>query len=333
MVYEAAAHHYNAAMAKRDYYELLGISRSATKKQIKSAYRKLARKYHPDVNKSPDAADNFKEATEAYEVLSDANKRPLYDQFGHAGMTGQGYAGPGAGAYGRSPGGFGVNINDIFSGRSTGFMGMSLDDILNALRGRPARSRRPRAAEVRGRDLEYEITLDFLQAINGATTTVRIAQDGRGKSAPTETIAVKIPPGVRDGQRIRLRGKGEAGRGGSGDLYIITRIGKHPYFRREGNDIYVDLPISITEAALGTKVDLPTIDGMTTVTIPPGTSSARKLRLKGKGTVGPRGGARGDQYVVIKIVAPQKLSGRHKELLEELQGIDKGDPRAGLPWK
>jgi len=148
-----------------------------------------------------------------------------------------------------------------------------------------------------------------------------------------ETIEVKIPPGVRDGQRIRLRGKGEIGPGGNGNLYIITRIRKHPYFRRKGNDIYIDLPISITEAALGTKVDLPTIDGMTTVTIPPGTSSSRKLRLKGKGTVGPRGGARGDQYVVIKIVAPQKLSDRHMGLLRELHSIDKGDPRAGVPWK
>ncbi len=320
-------------MAGRDYYEILGISRSATKAQIKSAYRKLARKYHPDVNKSPGTTEKFKEATAAYEVLSDPSKRPLYDQFGHAGLTGQGQTAPGAGAYGRSPGGFAVNINDIFGGGSSGFVGMSLDDILNALRGRSRRSRRPRAAVPRGRDMEYEITLDFLQAINGATTTVRIAQDGRGKSARVETIEVKIPPGVQDAQRIRLRGKGETSPGGSGDLYIITRIRKHPYFRRKGNDIYVDLPISTTEAALGTKVDLPTIDGMTTVTIPPGTSSSRKLRLKGKGTVGPRGGARGDQYVIIKIVAPQKLSGPHMELLRKLQNIDKSDPRAGLPWK
>ena len=320
-------------MAKRDYYEILGAGRGATEAQIKSAYRKLARKYHPDVNKSTGATDRFKEATEAYEVLSDPKKRPLYDQFGHAGVTQQASAAPGAGAYGRGAGGFGVNIEDIFGGGSSGFVGMSLDEILNALRRGAARSRRARPAEPRGRDMEYEITLDFLQGINGATTTVRIQRDARAKSARTETIEVKIPPGVRDGQRIRLRGKGHIAPGGSGDLYIITRIRDHPYFHRKGNDIYLDLPISITEAALGAKVDLPTIDGMTTVTIPAGTCGSRKLRLKGKGAAGPRGGARGDQYVVIKIVPPQKLSDRQVELLRELQSTDGTDPRAHLPWK
>ena len=319
-------------MAKRDYYEVLGIGRGAGDDQIKSAYRKLARKYHPDVNKSAGASDKFKEATEAYEILSDPKKRNIYDQFGHAGLSGQAYASPGA--YGPGPGGFGVNIEDIFGAGSSGFMGMSLDDILNALRGRAGRTRRARAAKPRGRDMEYEITLDFLQAINGATTTVSVRRgSGQAKSGQMETIEVKIPPGVRDGQRIRLRGKGEAGLGGNGDLYIITRIRRHPYFRREGNDIYLDLPISITEAALGAKVDLPTIDGMTTVTIPPGTCSSRKLRLKGKGTAGPRGGARGDQYVVIKIAPPQKPSARQAELLRELQSIDESDPRADVPWK
>ncbi len=319
-------------MAKRDYYEVMGIGRGASESQIKSTYRKLARKYHPDVNKSAGASDKFKEATEAYEVLSDAKKRKIYDQFGHAGLSGQAHADPGD--YGPGPGGFSVNIEDIFGAGSSGFVGMSLDDILNALRGRAGRARRARAAKRRGRDMEYEITLDFLQAINGTVTTVRARRgDGRAKSGRMETIEVKIPPGVRDGQRIRLRGKGETAPGGNGDLFIITRIGEHPYFRREGNDIYLDLPISVTEAALGAKVDLPTIDGMTTVTIPPGTCSSRKLRLKGKGTAGPKGGARGDQYVVIKIVPAQKPSARQAELLRELQSIDKSDPRADLPWK
>ena len=316
-------------MAKRDYYDILGVSRQATAAQIKSAYRKLARKYHPDVNKSAGATDKFKEATEAYDVLSDPKKRKVYDQFGHAGLSGQAHAGPGA--YGPGPGGFGVNIEDIFGAGSSGFVGMSLDDILNALHGRAGQAR---AAKTCGRDMEYEITLDFLQAINGAATTIRVQRGGdRAGLGRMETLEVKIPPGVRDGQRIRLRGKGQIAPGGNGDLYIVTRIRQHPYFRREGNDIYIDLPISITEAALGAKVDVPTIDGMTTVKIPAGTGGSRRLRLRGKGAAKPGGGGRGDQYVVIKIVPPQKLSDRQTELLRELQSIDQTDLRRSAPWK
>lgn len=316
---------------KRDYYKVLGVAKDATAAQIKAAFRKLARKYHPDVNKSPDSEQKFKEATEAYEVLSDAKRRKLYDQFGHmgpgqAGMGGRGPCGAG--------GGFGVNFEDIFAGQSTGrggFMGMSLDDILQSLGGRRPGATRQSASKRRGGDLEYEINIDFLQAINGTTTTVGIRRQDQRRGLRTETIEVKIPPGVGNNQRIRVRGKGGDGPGGSGDLYIIVHVKPHPYFTRRANDIYVELPISITESALGTTVDVPTIDGMTAVKVPRGTGSSKKLRLKGKGV--SAGSTRGDQYVVIKVVAPQKLSDRQKKLLDELHGIDNTDPRSKVKWK
>ena len=321
-------------MAKRDYYEVLSVPRNATAAQIKSAYRKLARQYHPDVNKSPDAHANFTEATEAYEVLSDAKKRKMYDRFGHAGAPGFG----GAGGRGEprvhtDAGEGGFDFSEIFGGQDVGggFTGMSLDDILAALgrsrsTGKGRRSTRTR----KGADMEYRITLDFLQAVRGLTTTIRIHSEGpEGK---TEVIDVKIPPGVAEGQKIRVRGKGQAGSGGAGDLYILTHITKHPYFTREGADIYVEVPISITEAALGAKVAVPTIDGMTTVTIPPGTNGAQKLRLKGKG-VGSAGDRRGDQYVVIRIVVPNEISETGRQLLESFSEVDKFDPRANVPWK
>lgn len=321
-------------MAKRDYYEVLSVPRNATTAQIKSAYRKLARQYHPDVNKSPDAHANFTEATEAYEVLSDSKKRKMYDRFGHAGAPGFGGAGGRGGprVY-TGAGKGGSDFSEIFGGPDVGggFVGMSLDDILAALgRGRSTGKGRRSTRMRKGADMEYPITLDFLQAVRGVTTTVRIRSEGpEGK---TETIDLKIPPGVAEGQKIRVRGKGQAGPGGAGDLYILTHITKHPYFTRKGADMYVDVPISITEAALGAKVAVPTIDGMTTVTIPPGTNGAQKLRLKGKG-VGSAGDPRGDQYVVIRIVVPNEISERGRQLLESFSEAEKFDPRANVPWK
>ncbi|MHC4562587.1 MAG: DnaJ C-terminal domain-containing protein [Planctomycetota bacterium] len=322
-------------MAKRDFYDILGVSRDASAGQIKSAYRKLAREYHPDVNKASDASEKFTEATEAYEVLSDSKKRKLYDQFGHAGLGGAAGPGPagarvythaaGAGARGR-----GFNVSDFFEG-SSGFMGMSLDEILQSLGGgRTARKARGRRRPAKGADLEYPVTLDFLQAVKGVKTTIRIQREGGGTDA-TETIEVKIPAGVREGQKVRIRGKGQAApRGQAGDLYIIVHITPHAYFRREGADVIVEAPVSITEAALGAKVDVPTIDGMTTVTIPPGTSGSQKLRLKGKGIAA--GNGRGDQYVVLKIVVPKALSPQAQELLEKLAQVDDSDPRKDAPW-
>jgi len=319
-------------MGKRDYYEVLGVGRSATTSQIKSAYRKLARRYHPDVNKSSDAQAKFTEATEAYEVLSDAEKRKRYDQFGHAGLAG-GFGGPGgpqAYSYQTGPGQAGFDFADLFG--QSGFAGMSLDEILGALGGgRAARRTRRRPERTQGPDLEYPVTLDFLQAARGVKTTIRIRREGGPNAGKPETIEVKIPAGVRDGQKIRLRGKGQAGAGGAGDLFIVIHIQPHPYFQRQARDVLVDVPVSVTEASLGAKVDVPTIDGMTTVTVPPGSSSGRKLRLRGKGMT--NGNARGDQYVRIRIVVPAELSQRGRELLEELQRTDPADPRATAPWQ
>ena len=327
-------------MGKRDYYEVLGVSRGASGDQIRSAYRKLARKHHPDVNKAADAAQKFKEATEAYEVLSDAEKRKMYDQFGHAGMGGFGAVGAGAGRGGRSytwtggggaAGGFG-GFEDLFGGGGGhGFMGMSLEELMAALGGggRAGGRRRGReAAHPAGTDVTYDLGVDFLQAVSGTTATIRLQrEDGQ-----SETINVKIPPGVKEGSRIRVRGKGAVGPGGAGDLYIAVHVREHPYFRREDNDIYVELPVSITEACLGAKVDVPTLEGTMTVTVPPGTASHRKLRLRGKG-VKPPAGERGDQYVVIRVVPPERVSEEAGDLLRKLQQVQPYDPRARAPWK
>lgn len=322
-------------MAKRDYYDILGVRRDASADQIKSAYRKLARKYHPDVNKAPDAVEKFKEATEAYEVLSDPQKRGLYDQFGHAGPpqgpfggagSPRGQRGQGPFTYtwnSQGPRGEGVgNFEDIFGGAG-GMSGMSLEEILGMLGGGGSRKSRRRGPAPRGQDIEYSVALDFLQAAAGTTATIRLQRGGR-----IETIDVKIPPGVHDGSRIRLRGQGQDG----GDLYIVTQVREHPYFRREGDDIYVDLPISVSEAALGAKVDVPTLEGTASVAIPPLSSSGMKLRLRGKGVAAP-GRDHGDQYVVLKIVLPKKISSRGEQLLREFGEAEKFDPRANAPWK
>jgi DnaJ-class molecular chaperone len=325
-------------MAKRDYYDVLGVKRGAPADEIRSAYRKLARKYHPDANKAPGAAEKFREATEAYDVLSDAEKRKAYDQYGHAGPgAGFGAGYPGAGPAGRGGQGVTFDFGDIFGGGGrgggSGFAGMSLDDILQALGGgqRRGRRREPRGPQ-RGSDSETHVTLDFLQAVRGTSTRIRISRQAPDESTRQETIEVKIPPGVKDGSRIRVRGKGGLGEGPPGDLYIVVDVRPHEYFRREGDDIYVSVPISITEAALGAKVDVPTLDGTSTVTVPPGTGSGRKLRLRGKGV--PRGQVQaGDLYVVIQIAPPPSLGEREKQLLAELHGLLAHDPRANCPWR
>ena len=316
-------------MAKRDYYDVLGVGRDATDEQIRAAYRKLARKYHPDVNKAGDASDKFKEATEAYEVLSSPEKRKLFDQFGHAGMRAG--AAPGGGGwpgYSRDTG-FSVNMEDLFGGPGGGhgFLRMSLDEILKALRG--GRGRPGRSGARKGGDLEHRVTLDFMQAAGGTTVTLRFQPEGGAKA---ETIDVKIPAGVREGSKVRVKGKGSPGPGGRGDLYIVTHVRPHPYFRSEGRDIYVDVPISIVEAALGAKVDVPTIDGLTTMTIPPGVSSSQRLRLRGKGIAAADGRGRGDQYVVVKIVAPREVSARGSEILRQFESVEKPNPRGDVPW-
>ena len=317
-------------MAKRDYYEILGVGRTASDAEIKRSYRKLARKYHPDVNKDAGATDKFKEATEAYEVLSDGKKRRMYDEFGHAGGPRMSGGGPGG------PGGMG-GFQDFFSGAASGgagggggFMGMGLDDILQVLRGKMSGSHKRRAKREPNADIEQRVTLEFLQAALGTTVPIRIYR-GEGDSRRTEVVEVRIPPGVRDGSKIRAKGQGSPRRGGKGDLYIIVSVRPHPFFTVSGKDVTVEVPISVTEASLGAKIDVPTIDGMTTVTVPPGTSSGQRLRLREKG-VADRSG-RGDQFVLIKIATDKNISDKGRKLLEEFQAAEKFDPRKDAPWR
>jgi DnaJ-class molecular chaperone len=337
-------------MAKRDYYDILGVARGASADEIKKAHRKLVRKYHPDVNKdNKDAEEKFKEAQEAYDVLSDETKRRNYDQFGHAGVgmggapggggdpfeafrRAQGQGGGGGGRY-TYRGGPGVTVEDFDFGGGGGAGGADFGDIFEQIfgsRGPAGRAgagarARPQPQPQRGSDVEHPVTLTFEQAARGTTLPLQINRDGQ-----LETIDVKIPAGVKDGSRVRIRGKGQQSNGEPGDLYIITRVLEHPYFRRDGLDILLDLPLSLYEALLGTKVEVPTLEGPVTLTIPPGTSSAAKLRIKGRGI--HRGEERGDQFVITKIVAPKNLDDDDKVTIEQLQRKHPLTPRTGPPW-
>jgi DnaJ-class molecular chaperone len=344
-------------MAKRDYYEILGVPRSASADEIKKAHRKLVRKYHPDVNKdNKQAEERFKEVQEAYDVLSEPGKRRNYDQFGHAGVGAGGPGGPaGAGGAGdvweafrraqQGAGGArggrghawrpgpGVSVEDFEGAGDFG-------DIFEQLFGAGGRSGRAGAGAAgagprmrptppRGSDVEHPVTLTFAQAARGTTLPLQINRDGK-----IETIDIKIPAGVKDGSRVRIKGKGQESTGGeAGDLYIMTRVHDHPYFKRDGLDILLDVPISLYEALLGTKIDVPTLEGPVTLTVPPGTSSGSKLRIKGRGI--ERGGAppeRGDQFVVIKIIVPKNLDEQEKELLHKLQEKHPINARADVHW-
>jgi DnaJ-class molecular chaperone len=329
-------------MAKRDYYDVLGVTKSASADEIKKAHRKLALKYHPDRNKNnKEAEERFKEIQEAYDVLSDPTKKQNYDQFGHAGVGAGGPAGDPYEAFrraqaGRGGGGRttwraspGVQVEDFDPSQ----MGGDFSDLFEqffggrggAATGRGGARGRSRPAP-RGQDVEHEVTLTFSQAARGTTLPLQITR-GPGQS---ETIEVKIPPGVKEGSRIRLKGRGEQTGGEPGDLFIITRVQPHPYFRRENLDIYVDVPVSVYEALLGGRVEVPTLDGPVTVTIPAGASSGSKLRIKGRGV--ERGGEKGDEYAVLKVVVPKNLDDEDKKLVEKLQAKHPLEARADVKW-
>ena len=410
------------ATQTKDYYGALGVKKTATTEEIRKAFRKMARKYHPDVNPGDKKAEEkFKEISEANDVLSDPKKRKIYDQVGFYSdnidpATAEAYArgggsGYGAGGFGGFPGGGaqyrtsrggqevpidfeGFDFSDMFGGGAGRAQGPGaggaggFKDIFGSMFG-GGRGRAPAGPEP-GTDLEYQVNVGFWQAIQGAVLKLNIARTdvcgnchgngfiqtndtcpqckgtgqvtqsanrmkfnttcprcggsgkdrtvcnvchGEGVVHRTDPIEVRIKPGTRDGQRIRIPGKGNAGaHGGSpGDLYIIIRAGEHPVFRREGDDIYMTVPVEAWEAALGAKIEVPTIDGRAQLKVPPGTQSGQKLRLREKGVPSAtKDGHRGDQIVEIKIVVPEARDLKARELWQELAKLNPEDPRKEL---
>ncbi|HWE03118.1 MAG TPA: J domain-containing protein [Tepidisphaeraceae bacterium] len=327
---------------KRDYYDILGVSKKATADEIRKSHRKLVLKFHPDKNPgNKSAEEKFKEIQEAYDVLSDESKRKKYDEFGHAAVAQGAPQGEEYEAFRRaqqnagrtqwraSPG---VSVEDFDV--NSGDMGSIFDQLFGGQQGRAggagmnfggSRGRARSAPPPRGQDIEHPVTLTFEQAARGVTLPLQISRGGN-----VETIDVKIPAGVKDGSRVRIKGKGEQGGGEPGDIYIITAITPHAYFRREGLDIYLDVPLSMYEALLGAKVTVPTLDGRLTVTIPPGASSGTRLRLKGHGI--ERAGEKGDQYVVVKVIVPKGLDEEDKTELAKIAAKHPIDARADVGW-
>ena len=368
-------------MAKRDYYEVLGVSKDATDEEIKSAFRKKAKEFHPDINKSPDAPEKFKEAQEAYACLSDKDNRAKYDQYGHAAFENPyGNAGGGTGGFSGNPFGnfdFGDIFDDLFSGGFGSFGGF----------GGGRNSSRAR----KGADTLYGMKIDFMDAVYGCkkdfdldyfeacddcdgtgghgettcsecggtgtvikqtntilgtiqTRTTCSECNGKGKTYKTKcstckgngrvkvnkTISVDIPAGIEDGQQLRISGKGEPGVNGgpNGDLYIEIRILPHELYRREGNDIYIDLPVSITDLCLGCKKTIKTVDGEVEIKITAGSQPGEVLRIKGKGINNPDAWRHGDFYCILKLIIPTSLSRKQKSLLQELEETDLEDEAA-----
>ena len=321
---------------ERDLYKVLGVSRDVDAEALKKAYRKLARRHHPDVNPGDKAAEEkFKAISEAYDVLSDPTKRRNYDEFGEISLQG-GFDAEQArrareafGArFGGGPGA-GGGFREYASGEPFEFG--DLDDLLGRF-GFGGRGASGRAAGLRGADLEASLELDFLEAAKGGEKRLTLQLAGEDGRMRTETLTVRIPPGVADGGRIRLRGKGAPGLGGGppGDLWAHVRVRPHPVFRREGRDLFVDTPVTIREAIRGAKIEVPTLEGRATVTVPPGTDSGQKLRLRGKGIPDPSGGAPGDLYVVIQIRVPKKLDENGLAHVEALADSGPEDPRKEL---
>jgi curved DNA-binding protein len=309
-------------MTSKDPYDILGVSRTATADEIKRAYRRLAKETHPDRNPGDKTgALRFKEVRAAYEVLGDPQRRDQYDRFGAGGPAPEFHQWA-AGNAGESP--FEGIPFDFGSG---GDLGSIFEQFFarGSTRSRSKSARRPRQ---RGPDLEHGVEISLDEVLRGATRDVVLTG---GSDGPSERIEVHIPPGVREGQRIRVRGRGQAGPGGRGDLLIRCHIRPHSVFRTEGQDLLLDLPLSFTEATLGAKVEIPTPDGPTVVTVPPGTSSGTKLRLRGRGVPDRRLGTRGDLLAVIRIVAPKTVSPRGRTLLEELDRELDQRPRANWP--
>lgn len=367
--------------AKKDYYELLGIKKGASEAEIKKAFRKQARKYHPDINPGDKTSEHkFKEINEAYEVLSDAKKKQQYDQFGHAAFDqtyGQG-AGPGQGFEGFA--------------RGADFSGIhGFEDIFGNIFGGRARQRGPS----KGEDLSYAVEVDLEDAIFGKTMQVDLNREvscsvcsgsgaqpgtssrtcptcmgsgtvnrgsgfmqvpqqcttchgagtiisnpcrtcgGRGVISKSERINVKIPPGVDNGSKVRMAGLGGPGEKGGppGDVFIVTKVRTHPYFERKGDNLYSEASVTMKEAALGEKIEIPTVDGMVSLSLPEGVQTGQQLKLRGKGVPHFGGSGVGDHYVTIKVATPTGLPERGKELLRELDQLHPSNPRVNITFK
>ena len=326
-------------MSDTNLYQVLGLSRNASADEIKRAYRKLAKQYHPDRNKGDTGAEEkFKEVQHAYSVLKDKDKRAQYDQFGEVGAGDFRRTPNGQDVYTWGTSGSQVNVEDLeslfgaFGGGGRGQQANPFERLFrNAGFGRG--SRQHAQPPTRGQDVERRVSLAFEQAVRGASVEVDVPNH-TGRRGAHQTLKVTIPAGVEDGQRIRLKGKGIPGAGGGppGDLYLICSIRAHAHFRRVGKDIHLDTPISITEAVLGTKIEVPTLDGFVTLTSPPGTSGGSKLRLKQRGVPGRGARSAGDQYVIVRIAAPASLDDEQKKLVEQLAETLDDNPREGVGW-
>jgi molecular chaperone DnaJ len=378
-----------ATTTKQDYYEQLGVSRKASAKDIRAAFRKLARKYHPDLNPGDKSAEErFKQLQEAYDVLSDPKKRQIYDERGfYSDNISSGAAPPGSSGGGESDVNFDFGGFDFGGGGAESGGGNFRDLFSQFFRGGRGTAIEPEQ-EVGG-DLEYQIEIDFWDAVRGAVKKLQITRldtcetchgtgaigspqtcpvcngsgtiqqaagkmrfnvpctrcggtgkirtpcrtcGGEGRVRKTETIEVRIPPGIASGARLRVLGKGNSGTMGApaGDLYLRVEVRPHPFFDRRGNDLYTKVPVTVSEATLGAKIEVPTIDGRSLVRIPPGTNCGSTLRLREKGVPNARTGTRGDQYVEIQVVVPKPTDERIRKLMKELEAVEPGDPRKDL---
>jgi len=335
-------------MEYKDYYQILGVDKGADEDAVRKAFRKLARKYHPDVAKDKDSAEaKFKEINEAYEVLGDPEKRKKYDQLGpnweqfSQGVP-PGAGGPAYSGSGVPPSGF--EGYEFRQGDATGwggfeFSGTGFSDFFETFFGGGASrwsdggsfTRGPRGPKARmGRDIQADIMVTLEEALRGSTRQVTLKRkDSKGGEPKRETYSVRIPAGVREGQLIRMAGQGEAGTGGgqAGDLFLHVRLERHPDFRVQGSDLYYELDVAPWEAALGAKVTIPTLEGKVAIKIPAGTASGRKLRLRGQG-LPLKAGGRGDLHAEVCIVVPTKISEDERKLWEQLQQTSTWDPRA-----